>query len=311
MEPPYVPRGVIPAVLLPFAADLSIDERAYRAHLSDVIAVEGVSAITVCAHSSEVHALSTREQKRVLEISVDEAAGRVPVICGVYADGTERAARLARQAEAGGAAALLVFPSQVWLFGAVHRPQMIVNHFCRIADATHLPLVAFNYPLATGLGYTTECLLELAAAVPSLVAIKDWCNNPVQHERNIRLLHAAGRPFSVLSTHSAWLMASLAMGADGLLSGAGSVIAELQSRLWAAVRDGDLAAARGANDRIWPIASAFYADPFLDMHNRMKEALVLLGKLGEAHVRPPLLKLPEAEIRRIREALARGGLLPP
>ncbi len=306
----YVPRGVIPAVLLPFDADLSIDEPAYRAHLRDVLAVEGVSAITVCAHSSEVHALSAEEQKRVLAISVEEAAGGVPVICGIYADATEHAARLARQAAAGGAAALLIFPSQVWLFGAVHRPEMVVHHFRRIAEATDLPLVAFNYPLATGLGYTTECLLELAGAVPRVVAIKDWCGNPVQHERNIRLLQGVGRPFSVLTTHSAWLMASLAMGADGLLSGAGSVIAGLQSRLWAAVQAGDLTAARALNDRIWPIASAFYTDPFLDMHNRMKEALVLLGKLGSAHVRPPLLKLPEAEILRIREALVQGGLLP-
>ncbi len=311
MQGSYVPRGVIPAVLLPFNADLSIDERAYRVHLRDVLAVKGVSAITVCAHSSEVHALSVEEQKRVLEISVEEAAGRVPVICGVYADATEHAARLARQAEACGAAALLIFPSQVWLFGAVHRPEMVVNHFRRIAGATDLPLVAFVYPLATGLGYTTECLLEIADAVPGVVAIKDWCNNPVQHERNIRLLHEMGRGFSVLTTHSAWLMASLAMGADGLLSGAGSVIAGLQARLWAAVQSGDLAAARAVNDLIWPITNAFYTDPFLDMHNRMKEALVLLGKLGSARVRPPLLKLSQAEILRIRAALVRGGLLPP
>jgi len=300
---------VIPAVLLPFDRELAIDERAYRTHLREVSAVKGVSAITVCAHSSEVHALSADEQKRVLDISIDEVAGKVPVICGVYADATREAARLGRQAAAAGAHALLVFPSQVYLFGAIHRPEMILNHFRQIADAADLSLIAFVYPLGTGLGYTTECLVRIAEEIPNVVAIKDWCNDPVQHEKNIRLLHALGRPFSVLTTHSAWLMASLAMGADGLLSGAGSVIAELQARLWDAVRAGDLAAAQAVNDRIWPITNAFYADPFLDMHNRMKEALVLLGKLGAAYVRPPLLKLPSVEIAQIRKALVRGGLL--
>jgi 4-hydroxy-tetrahydrodipicolinate synthase len=306
---PYVPRGVIPAVLLPFDAGLAIDERGYRGHLRDVVAVDGISAVTVCAHSSEVHALSRGEQKRVLEISLDQVGDRLPVICGVYADGTGQAVALARQAEACGAQCLLVFPSQVWLFGAVHRPAMVIEHFRAIASATGLPIIAFVYPLSTGLGYTPETLLALAAEVPSVVAIKDWCGNPVQHERNIRLLHAAGRPFSVLSTHSAWLLASLTMGVDGLLSGAGSVIADLQVRLWLAVQRGDLGAARALNDRIWPITSVFYRDPFLDMHNRMKEALALLGRLGPAHVRPPLLKLPEPEVGAIRAALVQGGLL--
>jgi len=114
---------------------------------------------------------------------------------------------------------------------------------------------------------------------------------------------------SVLSTHSSWLLSSLVLGCSGLLSGSGSVIADLQAQLFRAVSENDLAEARRLNDRIQATAKVFYAEPWADMHNRMKEALVLLGKLPRAVVRPPLVKLPQQEIDRIRVALVAAGLL--
>ncbi len=309
MSERFIPRGVIPAVLLPFDSELEIDEAAYRSHLRDILAVAGISALTINGHSSEVHALSIDEQRRVLDISLDEAGERLPIVCGIYADATKPAVTLAKQAEAAGASCLLIFPSGVFLFGAVHKPDMIIDHFRHIAEATDLPLIAFVYPLSTGLGYPPDCLVRLAEEIPQLVSIKDWCNNPVQHEKNIRMLHSLGRPLSVLTTHSAWLMASVLMGVDGLLSGAGSVIADLQVQLWNAVTNSDLAGAQAINDRIWPITDVFYSDPFVDMHNRMKEALVLLGRQRNAYVRPPLTKLSGQEIDAVRKALVQGGLL--
>jgi 4-hydroxy-tetrahydrodipicolinate synthase len=94
-----------------------------------------------------------------------------------------------------------------------------------------------------------------------------------------------------------------------LLSGSGSVIADLQAALFKAVQANDLVEAKRLNDRIDPLMRVFYADPFVDMHNRMKEALVLLGRLPRAVVRPPLVKLDAAEIARIRQALTDAGLL--
>ena len=117
------------------------------------------------------------------------------------------------------------------------------------------------------------------------------------------------RPVNVLTTHSAWLFSSLVLGCKGLLSGSGSVIPDLQAELFRAVQANDLATARRVNDRIYPLARVFYADPWADMHNRMKEALVLLGKLPRAVVRPPLVKIDDAERARIREALIAAGLL--
>ena len=304
--PAFIPAGVIPAVLLPFHEDLSIDEASYRAHLRDVAAVKGVSAITVNAHASEVASCTFDEQRRVLEITKEEL-GELPIVNGVYADGSLEAARIARMAEAGGASALLVFPSAIYSFG--QRPEMALAHFKRIADATSLPLIAFQYPLAGGQGYPLSTLTRILDEVPTVRAIKDWCANPQLHERQIRLLQSRTPPVNVLTTHSSWLMSSLVLGCNGLLSGSGSVIAELQAQLFAAVKRNDLQTAKALHDRITPTAEVFYSEPWVDMHNRMKEALVLLGKLPRAVVRPPLAKLSAQEIERIRAALAAAGLL--
>jgi 4-hydroxy-tetrahydrodipicolinate synthase len=303
----YVPQGVIPAVLLPFHEDLSIDEPSFRSHLRDVAAVEGLSAITINAHSTEVASCTFDEQKRVLAIAKDEVGGRLPLVSGVYAEGSLEAAKIARMAADGGASALLVFPPGPFTLG--QRPEMVIEHFRRVAGASGLPIIAFQYPLAGGQGYPLATLLALAEAVPSVVAIKDWCASPQLHERQVRTLQSLARPVNVLTTHSSWLMMSLTTGCNGLLSGSGSVIAELQSKLFRAVRANDLATARDLNERIWPTAEAFYAEPWVDMHNRMKEALVMLGRLPRAVVRPPLVRISDAERERVRAALVAAGLL--
>jgi 4-hydroxy-tetrahydrodipicolinate synthase len=306
-HPDFVPQGVIPAVLLPFHADFSIDEPSFRAHLRDVAAVQGLSAITVNAHSTEVASCTQAEQHRVMEIASDEVGDKLAIIHGVWADGSFEAARIARQAQAGGASALLVFPPAPFTLG--QSAEMALAHFKTIADATDLPLIVFQYPLATGQGYPMATLERLVDEVPTIRAIKDWTPQVTQHESHIRALQERKPPINVLSTNSAWLLSSLVLGCDGLLSGSGSVIADLQARLYRAVKANDLAEARRLNDRIYPLARVFYADPFVDMHNRMKEALVLLGKLPRAVVRPPLVKITAAEIARIRDALMEAGLL--
>jgi 4-hydroxy-tetrahydrodipicolinate synthase len=297
---------VIPACLMPFRSDLSIDDVAYRGHVRDLASVDGISAITINGHAAEVHALSFDEQRHALELTKQELGDSLPIVAGVYTESSLEAARIARMATDGGADCLLVFPPQTLALGGALRPEMAIEHFGRIADATDLPLILFQYPMSSGLGYPLETLLALCERFPSIRAIKDWCNDPVRHERHIRELHSLDRPVRVLSTHSAWLLGSLVMGCDGLLSGAGSVIAPLQVAMWRAVLEGDLLAAQRVNDRMYPLTRTFYADPLLDMHNRMKEALVVRGKLAEAHVRPPLMKLSPDEIERIAHACEVG-----
>jgi len=303
----FVPHGVIPAVLLPFHDDFSIDEKSFRSHLRDIAGVQGLSAVTVNAHSTEVASCTAEEQSRVLEITADEIGDRLPIVHGVWADGSLEAARIAKRAQAGGASALLVFPPAPFTLG--QNADMAVAHFKTIAAASDLPIILFQYPLATGQGYPMATLTRLLDEVPNIRAIKDWTQNVQQHENQVRVLQSRSRPVNVLSTNSAWLFSSLVLGCTGLLSGSGSVIADLQAQLFRAVNANDLVEARRLNDRIHPVASVFYAEPFVDMHNRMKEALVLLGLLPRAVVRPPLVKIKEPEILRIREALIAAGLL--
>ena len=306
----FEPKGVIPACLLPLQDDFEIDEAGFSKHLRDVAAVDGISALTVNAHASEVHACTLEEQERLLALATDKVGDRLPVVNGVYADGSHLAARVAKMAERGGASCLLVFPPNSMAMGGQLRPEMALAHFGTIAAATDLPMILFQYPLATGLGYPFETLLRLVDEVPQIRAIKDWCADPLLHERSIRTLQSLPRPVTVLSTHSSWLMSSLVMGCGGLLSGAGSVAADLQVALWQAVQARDLARAQAVNERLYPLQQAFYAPPFLDMHNRMKEALVLLGRLERAVVRPPLVKLGAAEIERLRNAIAQARIAP-
>ena len=305
--PGYVPAGVIPAVILPFHDDLSLDLKSFAKHLFDVAAVAGLSAITVNAHSTEVASCTLDEQARVMAAAVDTIGDKLPLVHGIYAEGSLEAARIAKQATAGGASALLVFPPGP--FTMSHNADMVIAHFKRIADASDLPIIAFQYPLAGGQGYARDTLNRLFDDVPTVRAIKDWCNNVPQHERHIVELQNRSNPVNVLSTHSAWLFSSLVLGCNGLLSGSGSVIADLQSELFQAVQANNLAKAKAVNARIRPMAQVFYTDPFVDMHNRMKEALVLLGRIPRAVVRPPLVKIKPTEIERIRLALVEAGLL--
>ena len=309
MSQPLVFSGIMPANLLPFTADLAIDEPAYRRHLRWLADTRGVTGIVANGHAAEVSSLLRDERRRALAIAVDEVAGRCPVVAGVYTDGTREAVELARDAKAEGAVGVLVFPPTLFMWGAQLKPEMVLRHFAEIAAGADLPIVVFEYPPASGIGYAPETLARLAE-IPRVAAVKDWSNDIVAFERNLRALRATGRPVAMLSSFTLSLMASFLIGADGAISGMGSVSADLQVALFEACQKGDLDGARRVNDRLEPLLRVFYAPPFVDMHNRMKEALVLLGRLPAAHVRPPLCPVGDGEREVIRRALRAAGLAP-
>ncbi|HET7340637.1 MAG TPA: dihydrodipicolinate synthase family protein [Methylomirabilota bacterium] len=303
MRQPLRFSGVMPANLLPFRADLSIDEAAYRKHLRWLADTRGVTGIVANGHAAEVSSLSREERRHALAIALDEIAGACPVIAGVYSDGTAEAVALARDAKAAGAAGVLVFPPTLFMWGAQVKPDMVVRHFAEIAEKADLPIIVFEYPPASGIGYAPQTLARLCE-IPQVAGVKDWSNDIVAFERNLRAIRATGRPVAVLSSFTMSLMASFLLGADGAISGLGSVVADRQAELFEACVKGDLDGARRVNDRLEPLVGVIYAPPFVDMHNRMKEALVLLGRLPAAHVRPPLTAVPPAEREAIRRALA-------
>lgn len=296
--------GVIPACLLPLHADLSIDFDSYRKHLKDIADVRGISAITINGHASEVSSCTFEEQQALLVAARDELGDHLPIVNGIYADGTLEAVRLSRMAEREGASALLIFPPNVLAMGGY--PGMVLGHFKAIAEATSLPLIVFQFPVNSAMSYGHDVLGRLIAEIPTVRAMKDGSGDPVRSEMAVRDFQS--ETFSVLTTHSAWLLQSLVMGCKGVLSGAGSTIAGLQVALFEAVRDGDLPAAQAAAARIYPTTKAFYRSPGADMHNRMKEAQVALGRLPSAAVRPPLQKLSSEEVDQITELMAAAGI---
>jgi len=307
MTQPLRFSGVMPANVLPFTSDLAIDEPAYRRHLRWLADTRGVTGIVANGHASEVSSLNREERRRSLAIALDEVGSGCPIVAGVYSDGTQDAVDLARDARAEGAAGLLVFPPTLFMWGAQLKPDMVLRHFSEIAARVDLPIVVFEYPPASGIGYSPDTLARLAE-IPQVAAVKDWSNEIVAFEANLRALRAASRPVAMLSAFTMSLMATFLLGADGAISGMGSVTADLQAELFEACGKGDLDGARRINDRLAPLVSVFYAPPFVDMHNRMKEALVLLGRIPAAYVRPPLTPVSQAERESIRRALALTGL---
>ncbi|MGV0819477.1 dihydrodipicolinate synthase family protein [Martelella sp. AMO21009] len=305
---PYIPHGVIPACLLPFDADFNIDEPAYRAHLQDILSVDGVTAIAINGHAAEVHALTIDEQYRAMAVTKEELQDRVGMAVGIHTDSSLEAGRIAARAQAEGADALLVFPPNFMSLGGDMRPEMIHSHIGHITQASDLPIILFQFPQQSNLAYSLSTLLSLCETYPTIRAVKDQIGDGNRHEQQIRELKALDAPVKTLTTHSAWLLGSLALGCEGILSGAGSVIADLQVALFRAMQSNDLEKAGAINDRIYPTVRAFYDAPLLDMHNRMKEALVHLGKLKAAHVRPPLIKPTADEIAKIGHMLDLAGI---
>lgn len=295
-------QGIMPANLLPFNPDYSIHEADYRGHLSWLADISGVTAIVCNGHASEVSSLTRDERRKSLEIALDEVGSRVALIAGIYTDSTLEAIELAKDAKSEGATGLLIFPPTPFMWGAQQHPEMVYRHFALIAETVDLPMVVFQYPPASGLGYETDTLVKLTE-IPQIAAIKEWSNDIVAYERNFRAIRAADRPVAILSSFTVSLFSSFVLGADGAISGMGSVVADLQVELFDLVQRGDLEAARKLNDRLMPLIRVFYAPPFLNMHNRMKEALVILGRLDTAVVRPPLRPIGEEEREKIRVAL--------
>ena len=197
----------MPANLLPFTADLQIDEPSYRKHLRGLADTAGVTGIVANGHAAEVASLSREERKRALAVALDEIAGKVVVVAGVYSDGTQEAVELAKDAKAAGAAGLLVFPPTLFMWGAQLKPDMVLRHFSVLADAVDLPLVVFEYPPASGIGYSPETLAELCK-IPSVAGVKDWSNDIVAYEKNLRALRGSGRPVAMLSSFTMSLMAT-------------------------------------------------------------------------------------------------------
>jgi 4-hydroxy-tetrahydrodipicolinate synthase len=300
--------GVVPAIITPFNEDLSIDTGTLERY-AGWVAEARIGALFCSGHAGEVASLSAPERKQVIEIVVS-AAGDKPVIAGNYADSLEDAIAQGRDAKAAGATALTIFPPpNIGAFGDdLIADDMVVNWHRAVTEGAELPGVIFLYRRNSNSSYSREALLRLAE-MDSIVAIKEGSGLLTEYEANYRMLSQLDAPLPVLSTNNSWLLSSLAVGGDGIMSGAGSVIARQQVELWEAVEREDLAAARAVNDQLYELNLAFYQPQFIDMHSRMKVALTMLGIIPRPNPRPPLLPISDAQQAQIRAGLVSAGLL--
>src|SRR5437667_5385101 len=182
-EPPRF-SGIMPANLLPFTADLEIDEPAYRSHLRWLADTRGVAGIVANGHAAEVSSMTRDERRRALAIALDEVGDRCPIVAGVYSDSTREAVELARDAGAGGAAGVLVFPPTLFMWGAQIKPDMALRHFSEIAAGADVPIAVFQYPFASVIGYTPETLVRIVQ-IPHDSAVKDRSNDNVGFEASL------------------------------------------------------------------------------------------------------------------------------
>lgn len=299
-------KGIIPAAILPFRQDYEIDEQYLRSFIRYLSQIDGVEGILCNGHAGEVVSLSRAERKRVVEIAVSEAGDRLPIISGIHHEHTPDAVMHAQDALDAGAAAVLVVPPGSWLRG---KNEAAPYHYFRaIADRVDIPLWIFQYATISKANYPTKHLLELAG-IEKVVAVKLSVNDWIRYDHEYRALKSLDKDIRVLTSNNMSLLASFTLGADGAVIGSGSLYSELVAQLYSAVQNSDLKKAKDIHNRMMPLTELMYSEPQCDVYTRIKTAQVIMGRLDNAVVRPPLLPLPEGEADRIERALKECGLI--
>jgi 4-hydroxy-tetrahydrodipicolinate synthase len=258
---------------------------------------EGVHFLVPCGSTGEAATLTPSEQRRVVEITVEVAEGRVPVVAGAGSNDTAKAITLSREMQAAGASHLLhVSP-------AYNKPPQrgIIAHFRAIADAVDLPIVVYNVPGRTASNIEARTTLALAEH-PRIVAIKEASGNLAQVTEILR--HRPSE-FSVLSGDDSLTLAIMAAGGEGVVSVVSNATPRLMSRLVDWCASGDFAEARALAMRLTP----WFEAAFIDSNPiPVKAALAMMGKIQNC-LRLPLVPLTDAHQGAVRAALTAAGAL--
>ena len=287
MRPQRIPiNSVVPAVLTPFNKQMGVDYDEFGRHIQDVCSVDGVTAIMVNGASMEDNTLTRNEKRVLIEKAIDASGGKTPIIAAVRESKIEsNLGLLARDAEESGAEAILIMPINDKVYTTVNGA---LERFGKVFDSCDLP-VAFYQVNPDGFGYPVETMIALAEQ-KRIFAVKEGSGSPETSE------------IAIWSTHSRWLLGDLATGADGILSGMGSISADLHVALCRAVWTSDLKQARKVSDVLYPLTQVFY-HPSQNGHTRMKYALKHLNRMGSDLVRPPLKQLDDQEKNRVERIL--------
>ena len=288
-------RGSIVALITPFR-DGGVDESAYRA-LIDWQINEGTEALVPCGTTGESPTLDHAEHKRVVEVCIEAAAGRVPVIAGTGSNSTAEAIELTQHAKDAGAAAALVVtpyynkPTQEGLF----------RHYQAIAESVDLPIIIYNIPPRSVIDMSVETMARLAK-LPNIIGVKDATADLT---RPIRTRLAAGPDFCQLSGEDGTALPFLAAGGHGCISVTANVAPARCAEVQRAWRRGDLATAMAMQDKLMPLHAALFCE---SNPAPVKYAASLLGRCSP-ETRLPLAPLSEASKETVRRAMTAVGLI--
>jgi 4-hydroxy-tetrahydrodipicolinate synthase len=298
--------GLIPATVLPMDADGRIDEPALRRYIG-WIAGQGPVALAINVDTGEGPHLTLDEKIRVLEIVNDVTD--LPIVAGLAGPSTEAAVRQAKDFEAAGADAFLVFPIPAYLSEPLD-PRVPVQYHEAIAEVG-LPLILFQLqPALAGLNFEPDTLRAMAA-VEGVIAIKEASFDARRFIDTARLLEELPRPITLLTGNDNFILESFMLGATGALIGFGAVMTREQADMIEAWQAGRIADAQALGRRVQRLADVVFARPVGDYRVRLKECLRILGVPGleQAHVRKPLLGISDAEREHLADVLREVGLL--
>ena len=289
-------KGSIPALVTPFR-DGALDESALRAFVEWQIA-EGSHGLVPVGTTGESPTLTHEEHERVVEIVVETAAKRVPVIAGAGSNNTVEAVRFLRHAEAVGAdAALVVTPYY-------NKPSQrgMLAHYRALHDACSLPIVIYNIPGRSIVDMQPETMAELAR-LPRIVGVKDATGDVTRVSKQRAL---CGADFVQLSGEDASALGFNAHGGTGCISVTANVAPRLCAQFQELTLKGDYAGALEIQDRLMPLHTALFVEP---NPGGAKYALSLLGKCADEQ-RLPLVPLSDETKARVRAAMVHAGVLP-
>jgi 4-hydroxy-tetrahydrodipicolinate synthase len=300
-------RGIIPAIVTPMDASGAVDYSALGRYV-DWLVEQGPVALAVNVDTGEGPHLTPDERSQILEAVGAAAAGRCKVVAGVAGPSTAMGVANARAARAAGADALLVFPIPAYL-GTPLNPEVPYRYHSAIAEAVDLPLILFQLqPKLGGVLYNAAIIHKLIT-IPSVIAIKEASFDALEFLAVRSALQTASRPITLLTGNDNFICESFILGAEGALLGFCTLGTREQVAMLNAVKRCDFAAAQALSTRLQPLADVVFAPPVTDYRARTKEALVMLGVLERADVRPPLLGISAEERAGLRQALLRAGLL--
>jgi 4-hydroxy-tetrahydrodipicolinate synthase len=296
------PRGIIVPVVTLFDEQGGVDEEANVRHIEWLI-TQGIHGLFVLGTTGEFTSLSCDERRRLAELAVTTARGRVPVLVGCSSSWTDEAVAYAEHAESIGAQGVVSVLPFYW----IPPDRSIYEHFRRLAASTSLPVYIYNYPALTGRSIPPVLTARLAADYPNIAGIKDTVDSIAHIQETLAMARRHRPDFVVLCGMDYHLLNTLLLGGDGGVLGTANFMPDPLVQLYANATTGRIEEAADGARRLALLPQLFAGDapPFVII----KEAMVMAGRAPRATVRPPAVPLSTDERADLRRRLDALGIL--